>query len=83
MDTNGAFKHKSVGVGNKNTIKPKCFKITFSRILHKEILTLNEKRIETKTEQFQAELRRAAQSRVALPWRSSSELSGTDKSFRS
>lgn len=82
MDTNGAFKHKSMGVGNKNTIKPKYFKITSSCILHKEILTLNEKWIETKTEQFQAELRRAVQRWVTLPSRSSSELSGADKSFR-
>lgn len=39
MDTNGAFKHKSMGVGNKNTMKPKYLKITFGCILHKEILT--------------------------------------------
>lgn len=83
MDTNGAFKHKSMGVGNKNMIKPKYFKITFSCVLHKEILTLNEKGIETNTEQLQAELRRAAQSRITLPCGSSSELSGTDKSLRS
>lgn len=82
MDTNGAFKHKSMGVGNENIIKLKYFKITFSCILHKEILTLNEKWIEIKPEQFLAELRRAAQSWATLPWRSSSELSGTDKSFR-
>jgi len=43
---------------------------------------INEKWIKTKTGQFQAELRRAAQSWVTLPWRSSSELSDTDKSFR-
>lgn len=35
------FKHKSTRVGNKTTIKPKYFKIPFSCILHKEILTLN------------------------------------------
>lgn len=49
MDTNGAFKHKSKGVGNKNTMKPTYLKITFSCILHKEILTQNEKWIKTKT----------------------------------
>lgn len=64
MDTNGAFKHKSMGLGNKNTIKPKHFKITFSRVLHKEILTLNEKWIKTKTKQFQDALQRAARSWV-------------------
>lgn len=35
-----------------------------------------------KHEHFQAELRRAAQPCITLPWRSSSELSGTGKSFR-
>lgn len=40
---------KSMGVGNKNTTKPKYLKITSSCILHKEILTPNEKWIKTKT----------------------------------
>lgn len=40
---------KSMGVGNKNTMKPKYLKITSSCILHKEILTQNKKCIKTKT----------------------------------
>lgn len=80
-NTNGAFRHKSMGVGNTNTIKSKYFKITFSCILHKKISTLNKKGIKTKTEQFQDELWRAAESWVTQPLRSCSELAGTDRPF--
>lgn len=67
MDTNGAFKHKSMGVGNKNTIKLKYFKITFSCILHKEMLTLKWKMDQNQNRAISGKLRRAAQRWLLCP----------------
>lgn len=82
MDTNGAFKHKSMGVGNKNTISQRTWKSLLAVYYIRKFWHKMKNGSKPKHEHFQAELRRAAQPWLTLPWRSSSELSDTDKSYR-